>query len=371
MTHPPKIQPQPTQLPTPVGPPPLGGTPTSPTSPTSPTGRVRTAAVRHQVGPPRLPRDRRHRHRHDGTAERRTTLRKAPRVLVLEPRSGETTPDRLADEFDVAARLPLPVEVEQMQEALRRWRPKLLLCKHSLDIFDERLAAVCLEHDVAIFVLAHPVYGLLQPARLRRFGGLPWLRLRPGRSREERVKRILDVAVVLSAAVLLVPLMLLIAAVVGCGGPPLFVQDRVGAGGRRFRMVKFRTMRVDAERDTGPTLAGADDARITRVGRVLRRTRLDELPQLWNVLRGDMSLVGPRPERPEFVATFRTLPHYELRHRIRPGLTGIAQLTGGYGATVEDKLRCDLLYLHCRSLRLDLLLVALTVVELFRGFPRG
>jgi lipopolysaccharide/colanic/teichoic acid biosynthesis glycosyltransferase len=84
-----------------------------------------------------------------------------------------------------------------------------------------------------------------------------------------------------------------------------------------------------------------------------------------------MSLVGPRPERPEFVAELRRLPHYDLRHLIRPGMTGVAQLTGGYAATAEEKLRCDLLYLHCRSMRFDLMLLVVTIVELFRGFPRG
>ncbi|GIG88502.1 sugar transferase [Plantactinospora endophytica] len=335
------------------------------------TGARRTGA-RHAVvpSPPRRPG--RHRRGRNSTAGRRSApARRGVRALVLEPRTGDATPDRLADEFHVAARLPLPERMEQLDEALLRWRPKLLLCKHPLDSLDARLAAVCLAHDVEIFVLAHPVYGLLQPARLRRFGGLPWLRLRPGRSGEEKVKRALDVAVTLLGAPLVVPLMLVVAAAVSLSGPPLYRQERVGAGGHRFHMVKFRTMRADAERHTGPALASVDDARVTRVGRVLRRFRLDELPQLWNVVRGDMSLVGPRPERPEFVATFRELPHYELRHRIRPGMTGIAQLTGGYAATVEEKLRCDLLYLHCRSLRLDLLLVVLTIVELFRGFPRG
>jgi lipopolysaccharide/colanic/teichoic acid biosynthesis glycosyltransferase len=171
---------------------------------------------------------------------------------------------------------------------------------------------------------------------------------------------------------LLIPVMILITLAVCVSGPPLYRQERVGAGGRQFKMVKFRTMRVDAERTTGPALATAGDKRVTRVGRVLRRFRLDELPQLWNVVRGQMSLVGPRPERPEFVAELRVqLPDYDLRHLLRPGMTGIAQLTGGYAATAAEKLRCDLLYLHCRSLRFDLKLLVLTVIDLLRGFPRG
>ncbi|GAB3933589.1 hypothetical protein GCM10027614_04820 [Micromonospora vulcania] len=174
---------------------------------------------------------------------------------------------------------------------------------------------------------------------------------------------------ILLSTVVVVPLILIVAAVVSFTGPPFYLQQRVGAGGRLFRVVKFRTMQVGAESVTGPVLAQPDDARVTRVGRWLRRSRLDELPQLWNVVRGEMSLVGPRPERPEFIADFQRLPHYDLRHLIRPGLTGIAQLTGGYAATVEDKLRCDLLYLNCRSMRVDLALLLLTVVELLRGSP--
>ncbi|MFK3979298.1 sugar transferase [Micromonospora sp. NPDC050397] len=295
------------------------------------------------------------------------------RAVVVES-AGEPAPaDRLDDEFDVMVRMPLVQAADRLDAALTRHRPKLLLLKHSLDSVDERLMAACLAHDVEIWVLARPVYGLLRPARLRRFGGLPWLRLQwstrwPGK---EPAKRCVDLALALLTAPLSVPVMLLIMAAVSCSGPPLYFQTRVGAGGRLFRMVKFRTMRVDAERETGPVLVAVDDNRITRVGRLLRRSRLDELPQLWNVLRGEMSLVGPRPERPEFVADFRRLPHYDLRHRIRPGMTGIAQLTGGYAATVEEKLRCDLLYLNCRSVRLDLTLLTLTVIDLFRGFPRG
>ncbi|MEH1127936.1 sugar transferase [Micromonospora sp. CPCC 206061] len=295
-------------------------------------------------------------------------------MVVLEPRTTECPPDRLDEEFDVAFRLASSMEPEQLHALLAQCRPRLLLVKGSLDSIDARLTAVCLAHDVEIMILAKPVYGLLGPARVRRFGGLPWLRLRCGAGRpgHARVKRCLDLALVLLSLPLSIPLMLLIAGAVSTSGPPLYLQRRVGEGGRLFRMVKFRTMHVGAERETGPVLAGPNDSRITRVGRLMRRSRLDELPQLWNVLRGEMSLVGPRPERPEFIADIRLqLPDYDLRHHIRPGLTGIAQLTGGYAATVEEKLRCDLLYLNCRSLRLDLSLLVLTILDLLRGFRRG
>lgn len=295
------------------------------------------------------------------------------RVVVLEPDDSATTPDRLDEEFDVAVRIPVPARAEDLVRVLTRVRPRLLLLKHSLESIDDRIITSCLSAGVEIMVLARPVYGLLRAPAMARFGGLPWIRLGSGagRPRGERLKRFFDLSVILLSAAVVIPLIAVVAAVVSFTGPPFYLQQRVGAGGRLFRVVKFRTMRVGAERSTGPVLAQPDDVRITRVGRWLRRSRLDELPQLWNVVRGDMSLVGPRPERPEFIAGFERLPHYDLRHLIRPGLTGIAQLTGGYAATVEDKLRCDLLYLNCRSMRVDLTLLLLTVVELFRGFPRG
>ncbi|MFY1635534.1 sugar transferase [Solwaraspora sp. WMMB335] len=295
------------------------------------------------------------------------------RVLVLEGTGPGTPADHLDREFDVAVRLRGPVDPELLPDLLAHYRPRLLLLKDSLDIIDLRLIAACRAYQIPILVLARPVYGLFRPARLRRYGGLPWFQLRPGPGipGDVRAKRVLDLLLIVLAAPVLIPLLLLVGTAVAMTGPPLYLQTRVGAGGRPFKLVKFRTMHVDAESSTGPTLATADDSRITRLGRILRRTRLDELPQLWNVLRGEMSLVGPRPERPEFIGDFHQLPDYHLRHLSRPGLTGIAQLTGGYAATVEEKLRCDLLYLHCRSLRLDLTLLMLTVVELCRGFPRG
>ncbi|MFV2017267.1 sugar transferase [Micromonospora sp. LOL_023] len=302
-----------------------------------------------------------------------TTGTRGGRVLVLEGSGPDNPADQLDEEFDVALRLPGPIDLEALPELLAQYRPKLLLLKHSLDAVDVRLIAACRAYRVPILVLALPVYGLLRPTRLHRHGGLPWFRLRPGpaMSGSMRAKRVLDLFLILIAAPVLIPLLLSIGAAVSMTGPPLYVQTRVGTGGRHFRLIKFRTMHVDAESATGPTLAATDDSRITNFGRLLRRTRFDELPQLWNVLRGEMSLVGPRPERPEFVGDLCRLQHYHLRHLSPPGLTGIAQLTGGYAATAEDKLRCDLLYLHCRTLRLDLALILLTVVELCRGFPRG
>jgi exopolysaccharide biosynthesis polyprenyl glycosylphosphotransferase len=171
------------------------------------------------------------------------------------------------------------------------------------------------------------------------------------------------------------PIMLVVAALVRLTspGPSLYHQDRVGLNGRIFAVHKFRTMRTDAERDTGPVWARQNDDRITGLGRFLRRTRLDELPQLWNVLKGDMSLVGPRPERPTFVEQLTTtIPFYGQRHVVKPGVTGWAQIRYTYGASIEDaveKLQYDLFYIKNMSIALDLVILieTLKTVILRRG----
>ena len=150
-------------------------------------------------------------------------------------------------------------------------------------------------------------------------------------------------------------------------GPPFLRQRRVGRGGREFEVWKLRSMRADAESGTGPVLASPGDERVTRVGRWLRRTRLDELPQLLQVLSGEMSLVGPRPERPELVARFAAeAPLYRLRHLVKPGLTGLAQVMGAYATKPDVKLRYDLGYLFHWNPVLDLFVLARTVTTVLR-----
>jgi len=145
-------------------------------------------------------------------------------------------------------------------------------------------------------------------------------------------------------------------------GPILYCQQRVGRGGKKFTLYKLRTMVDGAEQETGPVLAGREDERVTWVGRFLRKTRIDEIPQLFNVLDGTMSLVGPRPERPEFVGEFlRTIPGYAERLQVKPGLTGLAQVDGEYHTTPEYKLKYDLAYIYNYSLWLDMRIMAETV----------
>jgi sugar transferase (PEP-CTERM system associated) len=180
-------------------------------------------------------------------------------------------------------------------------------------------------------------------------------------------KRSVDIAIATIGLLLAAPAMLLVAIAIRLSspGPVLYHQDRVGKDGRVFRIHKFRSMCVDAEARTGPAWATSDDPRVTRVGRFLRRSRLDELPQLWNVLRGDMSFVGPRPERPEFVSELtERIPFYGQRHVVRPGLTGWAQVRHEYGSTVEDaleKLQYELFYIKHMSLGFDLFIVLETI----------
>jgi sugar transferase (PEP-CTERM system associated) len=189
------------------------------------------------------------------------------------------------------------------------------------------------------------------------------------------MKRILDVLVALPACAVtaLVTPAIALAIRLESRGPVFYRQERVGENGRTFSLVKFRTMREDAERSTGPVWATERDPRITRVGRVLRTTRLDELPQLFGVLRGEMSLVGPRPERPAFVTDLRDrIPFYACRHAVKPGITGWAQIRHRYGASIEDsreKLQYDLYYVKNLSIFLDLLILVQTiqVVVLGRG----
>ena len=180
------------------------------------------------------------------------------------------------------------------------------------------------------------------------------------------VKRTFDIAGAgAGCAVLLLSLFVLGPLIwLDVGWPVFYRQERLGLAGRRFRLLKFRTMPSDAERD-GPRWAETDDARASRFGRFLRRSRLDELPQFWNVLRGDMSLVGPRPERPEFVDDLvRRIPCYRERLLVRPGLSGWAQVNYPYGGSVDgslDKLEYDLYYIKHRSLRLDAVIVWRTI----------
>jgi lipopolysaccharide/colanic/teichoic acid biosynthesis glycosyltransferase len=184
------------------------------------------------------------------------------------------------------------------------------------------------------------------------------------------LKRALDILLSGSGLICSFPVWIAvyIAIKVDDGGPIFYLQKRVTEGGRTFNVVKFRSMVVDAEKETGAIWAKKDDPRVTRVGRFLRATAMDELPQLLNIFSGQMSFVGPRAERPELVEQFsRRIPKYNLRFTVKPGLTGLAQVYGRYDTSPERKLRYDLLYIKRMSFCLDLKLIFLSFVITFRG----
>lgn len=189
-----------------------------------------------------------------------------------------------------------------------------------------------------------------------------------------RYKRPFDLLIVAAAHVLLAPVWLLLWALIplavklGDGGPVFYRQTRVGKDGRTFSVLKFRTMVPDAEREAGAVWASAADPRLTRVGRVLRKTALDELPQVLSIWMGDMSLVGPRPERAELHERFvKEFPGFEQRLLVPPGLTGLAQVHGAYDLSPGDKLRYDMEYVRTMSPRVDVELLIRSVLNTLRG----
>jgi len=181
---------------------------------------------------------------------------------------------------------------------------------------------------------------------------------------QEIMKRGLDILLSIAVLLLALPIMAVVSLAIRCTSPGrvFYIQERVGREGKAFNLLKFRSMVNNAESLTGPVLAMDSDPRITRVGRFIRATRIDELPQLINVLKGDMSFVGPRPERPVFVEQFlHDIPGYKYRHLVKPGITGMAQVAGNYDTTAEEKLRYDLWYITNYAIFLDLKILLQTI----------
>jgi exopolysaccharide biosynthesis polyprenyl glycosylphosphotransferase len=238
---------------------------------------------------------------------------------------------------------------------------------HLLQLID-----LCRHRGVQVRVLPSMLELMTTRVTTDQIDGIPLLQLRQGLAIDgpkTAVKRTFDVVVAGAALIVISPLLALIAALVKLTsrGPVLLHQERVGMHGRIFRTHKFRSMRVDAEARTGPIWATTGDPRRTIVGRVLRRLSLDELPQFWNIVRGDMSLVGPRPERPNFVGEFsKRMPRYCERHLVRPGLAGWAQAKDLRGQTpVEERLVYDLYYIDNWSLSFDIKIMLLTLARVW------
>jgi len=269
--------------------------------------------------------------------------------------------------------LPLLGTLAELGEILGREQVDQLYIALPLDEHIKMLELI----DVANreFIDVKVVPDLLQVialrARVEELDGLPIININdvPLQGLNSLVKRVVDVGIAAVALVgMTVPFAVIAALIKSTSpGPVFYRQERMGLDGRPFGVYKFRSMLVDAERDTGPVWTRKDDPRRTPVGRVLRRFSLDEFPQLWNVLRGDMSLVGPRPERPFFVEQFKQhIPQYMLRHKVKSGMTGWAQVHGWRGDTsIEKRIEFDLYYIEHWSVALDFKILWLTVI---RGF---
>ena len=235
----------------------------------------------------------------------------------------------------------------------------------------EKALHILQNHIVDVYIVPDLYQFVSIQGQAELFDGLPLVTVQatPLIGWNKVLKRATDLVCSSLLLTLTLPLTLLILLLIKTTspGPVLYRQKRMGNDGRLFEILKFRTMRVGAEHGTGPTWAVPDDERTTRIGAFLRKTSLDELPQFWNVFKGEMSIVGPRPERPEFVDKFRqVIPKYMLRHKIKAGITGVAQVKGWRGNTsIEERIKCDLEYIEKWSLWLDLKIMWLT---LWKGF---
>ena len=275
--------------------------------------------------------------------------------LASERESEHSRPLQLIGDIDDLPRLVRDGVIDEVVVTARTpgWQTRLL---------DELSASQ--ERAVNVLLLPDPFESLLGRMKYRSVNDIPLIEVTSGSLRRSRLlKRSFDLVAAPLLVIATLPLLLaaMLSIAVLSPGPVIYRQQRVGLGGREFTLWKLRTMAVNAEGDT-EQLASRNDPRITKVGKILRSLRLDELPQLWNVLNGSMSLVGPRPERPGFVQRYlNDVPGYATRFTISPGLTGLAQVNGDYHTNAENKLRYDLAYLANWSLWLDVAILLRTV----------
>ncbi len=267
---------------------------------------------------------------------------------------------------------PVLGPVEELPVLLQKCRPEEVVLSFGRSWQEEILDSLAIaEQENIRWSLLPNVYEILigKPRHLK-IQDVPLIEVADDPNPPSRMllKRVLDLAFSLALLLLLSPLFLILGVYlwISYGRPVFYLQERVGKNETLFRIVKFRTMVRDAEKGTGAVLTGQDDPRITPVGRWLRKTRLDEIPQLVNVFRGEMSFIGPRPERPVFVRDFQQqVPGYRERLRVKPGITGLAQVNGYYDTDAYNKLKYDLYYIHNYSLWLDFLILVDTVKIIF------
>ncbi|KAE9634989.1 exopolysaccharide biosynthesis polyprenyl glycosylphosphotransferase [Defluviitalea raffinosedens] len=246
----------------------------------------------------------------------------------------------------------------------------VFICSDLAEQDKSKIFSYCVSENKNMFIIPDLFEISIKNASLYQFDDIPLFRVQhlTLTSEQKLIKRIFDLIVSGVAIIITAPIMLIItiAIKISSPGPVLFKQERVTEGNRTFNVYKFRTMVKDAEKLTGPVLASEKDPRITPIGHFLRSTRLDELPQFFNVFLGHMSIVGPRPERPYFVERFtKDMPDFEYRVSVKAGITGLAQVLGKYTTTPQDKLRYDLLYIRNYSFWLDIKLILQTIKIVF------
>lgn len=229
---------------------------------------------------------------------------------------------------------------------------------------------ICLTEQKSVLIVPTMSDLALIGSKLNKIDDLPLLKVKALSLTIEQkvVKRVLDILLAAVGIVIASPIMILVSVIIKIsdGGNIFYTQVRVTENGRQFKLIKFRSMKMNAEKLSGPVLASEQDPRITRVGRIIRATRIDELPQLINILKGDMSVVGPRPERPFYVDKFeKEISDYKYRTVVKAGLTGLAQILGKYNTTPEDKVKYDITYIKNYSIILDLKLIFQTVKIIF------
>lgn len=267
--------------------------------------------------------------------------------------------------------------INQLPELIDKYNAQemiLALEEDEHDIIGD-IIPICDDKNVKLKIVPDLYEILSGQARTSQLYGVPLIDVMPELMPEweKKLKRFLDIFLSIIILIISLPISILtsIAIKLESEGPIFFVQERMGQNGKIFKMIKFRSMRKDAEKHTGPVWSVKDDPRVTKVGKLIRKLRIDEIPQFINVLKGDMSIVGPRPERPYFVEKLsQEIPYYKRRLRVRPGITGWAQVKHKYDESIEDvkvKLRYDLFYIENMSIRMDLKILFRTVFVVIFG----
>lgn len=292
-------------------------------------------------------------------------------ILIYDEYAAEPLISKMesrGDKYQIVKTIPVSIGEEKLRKAILASNGVVLNDLHAE--VRNRILKFCYEKSIRVYVTPKISDILIRSSDTLHLFDTPLLLCRNyGLTIEQKIaKRCLDLILIIPMLIVAIPFMLLTAIAIKAydRGPVLYKQERLTYNGKKFNVYKFRSMIVDAEKDGVARLAKQGDSRITPVGKFIRATRLDELPQLFNILTGDMSFVGPRPERPEIAKEYEdSIPEFAFRLKVKAGLTGYAQLYGKYNTTAYDKLKLDLMYIQTYSMLLDLKLIIMTVKIMF------